>query len=61
MRKDSHLRRFVGYIHHGVPLDRLNFPGKILLVHVSDFADAKIRCILPVLVHIKRIWQFHKP
>ena len=45
MRKDSHLRRFAGYIHHGVPLDRLDFPGRISLVHVSDLADAIIRCL----------------
>lgn len=45
MRKESHFRRFAGYIHHGVPLDRLDFPGKISLVHVSDLADAITRCL----------------
>lgn len=46
MRDDSHLRRFSGYIRRGVPLDRLDFPGRISLVHVSDLADAITRCLI---------------
>ena len=45
MRRDSHLRRFAEYIHRGVPLDRLDFPGKFSLVHVADLAYAITCCL----------------
>lgn len=46
MRQDSHLRLFARYINRGIPLNRLDLPGKISLVHVDDLAHAVTGCLL---------------
>ena len=45
MRDDSHLRKLAHCINHGVPLNRIGFPGRISLIHVGDLAAAMLKCI----------------
>jgi nucleoside-diphosphate-sugar epimerase len=45
MRENSHLRKFAHFMRKGLPLHRLDFPGKISLIHVDDLAIAIARCL----------------
>ena len=40
MRPDSHIRRFAAWVKHGSPLARIDFPGRVSVVHVRDLARA---------------------
>lgn len=40
MRADSHLRVFLGMVRAGKPSTRINFPGRVSVIHVDDLCDA---------------------
>lgn len=40
MRADSHLRVFLGMVRAGKLASRINFPGRVSVIHVDDLCDA---------------------
>lgn len=40
MRADSHLRVFLGMVRAGKLSTRINFPGRVSIIHVDDLCDA---------------------
>lgn len=40
MRADSHLRVFLGMVRGGKLATRINFPGRVSVIHVDDLCDA---------------------
>lgn len=40
MRADSHLRVFLGMVRAGKLATRINFPGRVSVIHVDDLCDA---------------------
>lgn len=45
MRTASHISRFVSMVLARHPVTKVNFPGRVSLIHVNDLALALVRCI----------------
>lgn len=45
MRATSHINKFVSMVYVNNPVVRLNFPGRVSLIHVDDLSMALCRCI----------------
>lgn len=45
MRTNSHINRFVSMVYQDSLAVKLNFPGKVSLIHIDDLSKALVRCI----------------
>lgn len=45
MRTNSHINKFVSMVYQKSFASRLNFPGKVSLIHVDDLSKALVNCL----------------
>jgi short-subunit dehydrogenase len=45
MRNKSHINLFVSLAYKKNPITRINFPGKVSIIHVDDLAKSLVNCI----------------
>lgn len=45
MRTNSHINSFVSMAYRNSPIFKLNFPGKVSLIHVDDLSKALVNCL----------------